>query len=311
MPQTPDAKSLLGDMAVNNSIIGTRTADIGGMSAKVPVMVDDPSGQRTEKSATDHHFRKTSQSLHNTCDNASRPETVCQSTSGDSPVTRCINEMKRYTPSLRHDIKRVYSATAYTGSTSFPDRPPRPKRYLEHFPQFHSTREQSTHIWCQEDSSSLRTFSMERVFTEPMLMPGVWVSKSDTGKHIGLAVESVSIETHPLTSRLLDRQNHTRGTGHLRSNFLPPLESSAIIGFDPTLTDRWGNTTLHYFAAQDVHVTAIGTLISLKVDVNMVNNAGEAFMHVLKPTWSAIEMSELLELLRRASFNFHQRDCQG
>jgi ankyrin repeat protein len=77
--------------------------------------------------------------------------------------------------------------------------------------------------------------------------------------------------------------------------------------------DTFGNSTIHISATMCAPPSYLISLIKLGADVNALNNAGQTFLHLLKPEvlCHCDDFCYLLELLRVQGFNFRQHDHLG
>lgn len=77
--------------------------------------------------------------------------------------------------------------------------------------------------------------------------------------------------------------------------------------------DIFGNTTIHLSASMFAPPSYLISLIKLGAAVNVLNNAGQTFLHLLKPEVlnHCDDFCYLLELLRVHGFNFRQHDHLG
>jgi ankyrin repeat protein len=77
--------------------------------------------------------------------------------------------------------------------------------------------------------------------------------------------------------------------------------------------DIFGNTTIHISATMSAPPSYLISLIKLGASVNVLNNAGQTFLHLLKPEVlnHCDDFCYLLELLRVQGFNFRQHDHLG
>ncbi|KAH8585372.1 hypothetical protein B0O99DRAFT_696566 [Bisporella sp. PMI_857] len=77
--------------------------------------------------------------------------------------------------------------------------------------------------------------------------------------------------------------------------------------------DTFGNSTIHISATLFAPPSYLISLIKLGANVNIINNAGQTFLHLLRPETlvHCEDFCYLLELLRVQGFNFRQHDHLG
>ncbi|KAH7304350.1 hypothetical protein BKA65DRAFT_544170 [Rhexocercosporidium sp. MPI-PUGE-AT-0058] len=77
--------------------------------------------------------------------------------------------------------------------------------------------------------------------------------------------------------------------------------------------DAFGNSTMHISAAMSAPPKYLISLVKLGANINRLNNAGQTFLHLVKPEVLKYcdDFCYLLELLRVQGFNFSQHDHLG
>ncbi|KAL8856622.1 MAG: hypothetical protein Q9178_006778 [Gyalolechia marmorata] len=81
---------------------------------------------------------------------------------------------------------------------------------------------------------------------------------------------------------------------------------------NPWFVDRFGNTSLHIAAALGATYEELQDIISRGVSVELLNSAGQTFMHLLNPSRGAVnDLLSLTNDLKRFRFKFGHRDVLG
>ena len=106
---------------------------------------------------------------------------------------------------------------------------------------------------------------------------------------------------------------HTQESRALDADILSRIADRSLQEDDLQETDIFGNSTLHISATMFAPPSYLTSLIKLGASINVLNNAGQTFLHLLKPEVLSHcdDFCYLLELLRVQGFNFRQHDHLG
>jgi ankyrin repeat protein len=97
------------------------------------------------------------------------------------------------------------------------------------------------------------------------------------------------------------------------TNVLSRIAQRTVLEADLHEMDTFGNSTMHISATMCAPPSYLISLVKLGANVNVLNNAGQTFLHLLKPEVLSHcdDFCYLLELLRVQGFNFRQHDDLG